>query len=103
MQMDFVRQFPVPEWEKYIWHYPDIAYDDQKKLIYVTNGWKKEVAAYDPNGVAQPAANPQPGQQLDNPSAIALVTANNRRQALIVNTTNPRIIRFDLAGEAAQQ
>jgi DNA-binding beta-propeller fold protein YncE/4-amino-4-deoxy-L-arabinose transferase-like glycosyltransferase len=94
--MNFVRQWDVPEWEKYIWHYPDVVYDDKKNLLYVTNGWKSEILAFDPDGTPRPDAKPLPPQPLNNPSGIALAQINGQRSLFVLNIGNPRVTKIDL-------
>lgn len=96
MDMSFVRQWEVPAWERYIWHYPDIVFDGERELIYVTNGWKNEVLAYQTDGTPLPDDGPQASEPLANPSSIVLSSAGGRRRLLVLNTAGSRVTEMDL-------
>lgn len=96
MNMEFVRQWDVPAWEKYIWHYPDVVYDNKKDLIYVTNGWKSEILAYKTDGTPIPEAQPHPAQPLNNPCAIEIAETNGKRSLFVLNYAEPRVTKIDL-------
>ncbi len=93
---NFQRQWDVPAWERYIWHYPDIEYDESRKMIYVSNGWKKEILTYDLNGNLQPPLWPVADTAMDNPGALKIVTSGKKRYLLVINTSNPKITQLQL-------
>lgn len=94
----FVRQWNVPEWEKYVWHYPDVAYDESRKLVYVTSGTTKEVIAFDLKGNRSTPLGPDSQNGLDNPSSLVITKTNNDRTLLVLNTGNSTVVRFPLSG-----
>jgi len=86
----FLRQWKVPEWGGYVWHYPDLAFDDTTKRLYATNGWKKEILVFDVNG--QPAGSLIP----NSPAGFA----NLSSLALWKNETGTRLYALNTASEA---
>jgi DNA-binding beta-propeller fold protein YncE len=93
----FIRQWDVPEWDKYLWHYPDTAFDTNDKRLYVTSGWTNEVLVFDADGnrldslksVEEPA-------KLDNPSSLVLADAKSRKRLYVLNTGGARVSVFEL-------
>ncbi len=99
---NFVRQWPVPVWDKYIWHYPDAAFDEQTKRLYVTSGWTNEVIAFDIDGnLVDSGFKPDGDDKLGNPSAICILQEKKERLLLIVNTGGQKISSFNI--ESAKQ
>ena len=95
----FIRMWEVPPWERYVWHYPDLAIDEQAKLLYVTNGWKKEILVYDVNGMPiQSDVKPDGHGEFENPSGICFLEANKKKRILTVNTGSSNVseIGFDI-------
>ncbi|CAN5246723.1 hypothetical protein BH20ACI2_BH20ACI2_20190 [soil metagenome] len=87
---NIVRMWDVPEWGKYPWHYPDLAFDARAKRLYVTNGWKNELLAFDINGVPiDPGFERTPA--LANPSSIVMGKDGNGRRLLVLNTEGARV------------
>jgi DNA-binding beta-propeller fold protein YncE len=97
----FVRQWEVPIWGRYVWHYPDIALDEQTKRLYVTNGWKKEVVVFGLDGSylgVLKLASPE----LNNPSALTI--SNDGKHLYVLNTGSevfdagePRVTALELS------
>ncbi len=92
----FVRQWEVPEWEKYLWHYPDTVFDDQANRLYVTNGWKHQVMAFDVDGNKFEGLNPDSDKKLENPSSLCILEAKNTKKLLILNTGSANISTIKL-------
>lgn len=92
----FVRQWDVPEWEKYPWHYPDVVFDEQAKRLYVTNGWKHQVLAFDIDGNVLEGFNPEDDKKLDNPSSLFILETDNERRLLILNTGSGKVSSIEL-------
>ena len=89
---NFVRQWSVPVWGKYVWHYPDITFDTVVNRLYVSNGWQKEILAFDINGnLASDAVGAGRRDDLDNPSALAISSSKEGRHLFVLNTGNSRI------------
>ncbi|MEQ1606648.1 MAG: NHL repeat-containing protein [Pyrinomonadaceae bacterium] len=93
----FIRMWDVPPWERYVWHYPDIAYDDRSKRLYVSNGWKNEILIYDlngnpPDGTIKPVAE----QQFNNASAMCILETGKRRRLLVLNTGGAKVSAIEL-------
>lgn len=101
---NFVRQWSVGQWAKYIWHRPDVAVDENGKVAYVTNGWLHEVMMFDLNGSLLGLLQTAPGAGFNNPSA-AVVSDTKRGRFLyvlntgrdVVDTGPPSIYIFDLS------
>ncbi|MEJ7699209.1 MAG: NHL repeat-containing protein [Pyrinomonadaceae bacterium] len=83
----FIRQWDVPEWSKYLWHYPDAAFDAQAKRLYVTSGWTNEVLVFDADGNRLDSLKPvgEPAK-LDNPSSLVLADAKSGKRLYVLNT-----------------
>lgn len=99
----FVRQWEVAIWERYVWNYPDIAFDEQAKRLYVTNGWKNEIVAFDVDG------NPvdfgivtDNADRLDNPTSLSVTEANKKRRLLVLNTNGSKVSVFELEAKTAK-
>jgi DNA-binding beta-propeller fold protein YncE len=93
----FIRQWGVPEWSKYLWHYPDAVFDTQAKRLYVTSGWSNEVLVFDADGnqldSLKPAEKPV---KLDNPSSLVLADAKSGRRLYVLNTGGAYVSVFEL-------
>jgi DNA-binding beta-propeller fold protein YncE len=89
----FIRQWEVPIWGKYVWHYPDIAFDERAKRLYVTNGWRKEVVVFGIDGSFLGHVKPTSPGELKNPSSLVL--SNDGKRLYVLNTGS---VVFD-AGE----
>ena len=105
----FITQWPVPQWAKYIWHYPDIAFDEESNRVYVTSGWSQEVLVFDMNGNLVESIKPNPTSGLNNPSSIVISRAKNKKSLNVLNTGNvtvetgnPSISIFDLSPSSSK-
>lgn len=94
----FIRQWEVPAWEKYVWNYPDIVFDEVQKLLYVTNPWKNELLAYDLEGVPQPSPVlfSQP-QREEHPTAMCISRSDAKPRLLILRMQSSNILKIDLS------
>ncbi len=93
----FIRQWEVPEWEKYPWHYPDAAFDAQTKRLYVTSGWTNEVLVFDADGNRLDSLKPvEEPAKLNNPSSLVLADAKSGKRLYVLNTGGARVSVFEL-------
>ncbi len=90
LQGNIIRMWEIPEWGKYPWHYPDAALDERGQRLYVTNGWKNELLAFDLEGNrADPRLERTP--VLANPSSLVTVDNGGLRRLLVLNTEGRRV------------
>ena len=82
----FVRQLDVPAWGKYVWHYPDVTFDEQTKRLYLTNGWKKELLVFDFEGNYLGSLKPAAPAELNNPSSTVLAKTSSGDRLYVLNT-----------------
>lgn len=92
----FVRQFAVPVWEKASGNYPDAAYDEAKKLLYVTSGRTNEVIVFDGEGRQVESLRVAGDVAFSNPSSLIIQTEGKARRLLILNTGSSRVLKVDL-------
>lgn len=84
---NFVRQWEVKLWNKWLFHYPDAAYDDRTDIVYVTNGgWSSNIIAYRSDGKLLYESNVAEGSGLVNPSSMVISNTGGPRRLLILNT-----------------
>ncbi len=90
-------------WSKYLWHYPDAAFDAQTKRLYVTSGWTNEVLVFDADGNRLDSLKPvEKAAKLDNPSSLVLADAKSGKRLYVLNTGGGRVSIFEL-GKAKPQ
>lgn len=91
----FVRQWEVSAWAKYVWHYPDAAYDEQTGRLYVTNGWSREVLVLNSNG--EPIGKLAPGEktEFNSPSSIVLSNVNGRKRLYVLSSGSDKVDNGD--------
>jgi DNA-binding beta-propeller fold protein YncE len=82
----FVRQWPVSQWQAYIWHYPDAVFDKGSKRLYVTSGWSNEVLVFNEDGTPIESLGSSPSATLNRPSAIAISKASGGKKLFVLNT-----------------
>ncbi len=99
----FIGQWQVPEWDKYLWHYPDAAFDEQTKRLYVTSGWTNEVLVFDADGKRLDSLKPAAPAKLDNPSSLVLTETKNGKRLYVLNTGGSRISVFELGNSKPQK
>ena len=102
----FITQWPIPQWEKYIWHFPDVAFDKDSRRVYVTSGWSNEVLVFDENGQLLDSMKAGPTTNLDNPSSLVISRTATGKRLYVLNTGNvaaetggSSIATFELADE----
>ncbi len=91
----FIKELAVPVWEKYPWHYPDVAFDENTKTVYLTNGWKEQILAMDLDGNQSTGEVPSDAV-LRNPSALLIVDTKKDRRLIVLNTGSAALSTFDL-------
>lgn len=103
---NFIAQWAVPQWDKYIWHFPDLVIDERAGRVYVTSGWTKELLVFDMNGNYLESIKPQGTQALNNVSSIVLGKTKNGTRLYVLNTGTfvvdagaPSVSIFDLGSE----
>ncbi len=82
----FVRMWDVEAWAKYVWHYPDVAFDERNKHVYVSSGWSREVLVFDSKGNLLDKMKPNEKTELNNPSSIALSKASDKNRLFVLST-----------------
>lgn len=92
----FVRRWDVPDWQRFVWHYPDIAYDEARKLVYVTSGTTKQVMAFDLKGNRSDPQALAGLSGLANPSSLAIAPASKKPRLLVLDTGNSSVMQFPL-------
>ncbi len=97
----FVRQWEIPSWQRTSSEFPDVAFDEITKTVYVSSGKTNEILAFDENGNPLTGFNSQGDEKMENPTAMTIFEANKKRWLLVVNTGSSRVSRFEL--EAPKQ
>lgn len=82
----FIGQWSIPQWAKYIWHYPDVTVDEQSKRVYITSGWTREVLVFDTNGNYLESIKPEGKDELNNPSSVVLSDTKSGKRLYVLNT-----------------
>lgn len=97
---NFVRQWEVTGWERYVWNYPDVAFDEKTKQLYVTNPWKKQLLAFDADGnPLDPGIKPDDAEKFDNPTSLCITEANKQRRLLVLNSGGLRVTSIELKNQ----
>jgi hypothetical protein len=96
----FIRSWPVKAWAGYVWHYPDVAYEKDLQIVYVSSGWSKEVMAFTLDGHPVGSYKLDPPTELRNVCSLAL-SPEKKIFALnmgsdIVDNGDPMVTLFDL-------
>lgn len=92
----FIRQWAVPEWDKNLWHYPDVVFDAQVNRLYATSGEKNEVFVFDAEGNRLEPLKPAAPAVLDNPSSLVLAETKGERRLYVLNTGGRRVSEIKL-------
>ncbi len=92
----FIRQIAVPVWESASSNYPDVVYDENKKLLYVTSGKTNEVLVFDAEGRQIDSIRVAGDIAFSNPSSIVIQIEGKSRRLLIMNTGSSRVLKVDL-------
>ncbi|MBP9664829.1 MAG: hypothetical protein KBD94_09415 [Pyrinomonadaceae bacterium] len=96
---NFIRRWDVPDWQRFVWHYPDLAYDESRKLLYVTSGTTKQVMAFDLKGNRSDPGTLAGLSSLANPSSLTIALANKQSRLLVLDTGNSTVTRFPLSSK----
>lgn len=93
----FLREWAVPVWEKYPWHYPDVVVDEVSKTVYLTNGWANEILAFDPAGNSVKGEIPADAvATMSNPSSLIITELKKERRIIALNTQGSKLSSFNL-------
>lgn len=92
----FIRQWAVPEWDKNLGHFPDVAYDAQTNRLYATSGGTNEVLVFDADGNRLESLKPVAPDNLDNPSSLALADIKGEKRLYVLNTNGGRVTQIKL-------
>jgi DNA-binding beta-propeller fold protein YncE len=68
----FVSKWPVPQWQRQGWSFQDMVIDPEKERLYLLSPATDEVLVYNLEGTKVGALKPEPPENLDGASAIAL-------------------------------
>ena len=97
-----VSSWAVTPWSKYRWHYPDIAYEAELGLVFVSSGWSKEVLIYTIKGELRGNIPLPERTELNNVCSIA-VSKNDGKKLLAlsmgsdtVDNGDPLVSQFEL-------
>jgi DNA-binding beta-propeller fold protein YncE len=96
LEGQFIRQWPVPEWQQPIFHNPDVSFDAQRGRLYASSGATNEVLVFDADGKRLGPKTPGDSARLDRPSGLALADAQAGRRLCIMNTDGARLSWIDL-------
>jgi DNA-binding beta-propeller fold protein YncE len=99
----FIRQLAVPEWNKNLGHFPDVAFDVQADRLYATSGVTNEVLVFDADGNRLESLKPDAPAKLDNPSALVLADTVNGRRLYVLNTGGNRVTEIKLSKPTKQK
>jgi DNA-binding beta-propeller fold protein YncE len=102
----FINRWPVPQWDKYIWHFPDVEFDEESNRVFVTSGWTNEVLVFDADGSFLESLKSAPPAVLDNPSSLAISKSAKGLRLYVLNTVSvtedsraPSVSFFELSGK----
>lgn len=100
----FIRQWEVPAWEKFVWNFPDVAVDEKRNLLYVSNGWKDQVFIYDLDGnLTAGAVSVSSGGQLKNPTSLAFLPEREGGNLIVLNTGGANLSVVPAAATSPQR
>ena len=91
----FIKQWPVPQWEKTGGFSPDVAFDPDTKLVYVSNGSTKEVLVFDMDGTFVDTLKPEAPSEFNNPSSLAISKTPKGKRMHVLNTGSDIIATGD--------
>ncbi len=93
----FIRQWSVPEWDKDLWHFPDVAFDSQTKRLYATSGATNEILVFDGDGNRLQSLKLAAPDSLDNPSSLVLAEIKGEKRLYVLNTGGVRVTQIKLS------
>ncbi|MEQ1645166.1 MAG: NHL repeat-containing protein, partial [Pyrinomonadaceae bacterium] len=82
----FIRQWAVPEWNKNVPTFPDVAYDAATGRVYVSSGQTTEIRVYDEKGTYLESVVPQEPAVINNPSSLLITSGAYGKRLVILNT-----------------
>jgi DNA-binding beta-propeller fold protein YncE len=98
----FIRQWSVTEWDKNLWHYPDVVFDAQVNRLYATSGLTNEVIVFDADGNRLESLKPDAPGNLENPSSLTLGNLTTEKSLYVLSTGSGRVTQIKL-GKTRQQ
>jgi len=84
----FIREWPVPQWQKNIQTFPDVAYDPSTNRAYVSNGATFDVFIFDANGKQLGSLRSAPINDRATPSSLAITDGPGGHQLLVLHIGN---------------
>jgi DNA-binding beta-propeller fold protein YncE len=99
----FIRQWTVPEWDNYLWHFPDVVFDAQANRLYATSGWTNEVLVFDADGNRLESLKSAAPANLDNPSSLVLADIKGEKRLYVLNTGGARVTQIELSKTMRQK
>jgi len=100
----FIRQWAVPEWDKNLWHFPDVVFDMQTNRLYATSGETNEVLVFDADGNRLESLKSAALVNLDNPSSLVLADIKGEKRLSVLNTGGGgRVTQIKLSKAARQK
>lgn len=106
----FVSQWAVPQWQRNIQTFPDIAVDATGKRAYVSNGSAGEVLIFNLNGKQLDSIRPAPVADRVGPAALAIAGGTGMRQLLVLHmgigpnpvSADQAVLSIPIDGKAAK-
>lgn len=96
LEGNFLRQWSVPGWDERPPKYPDVAFDDQSKVLYVSNEPKKDIIAFDLSGRPAAGIKLDGEEQFNTPSAMTIIDARGRRFLVVVDSELSKVFVFEI-------
>jgi len=91
-----IHQWPVSTFTKAADDYPDVAFDEATKIVYVSSGKTNEILAFDLEGNPQQGFKPEGDDKLENPTSITVAEINKKRWLYVLNTGGSNVTKFAL-------
>lgn len=91
-----LHQWPVPTFTKAADDYPDVAFDDIAKIVYVSSGKTNEILAFDIEGNPLQGFRSDGEYKLENPTSIVVAEVNKKRWLYVLNTGSSNVTKFAL-------
>jgi len=92
----FLRQFRVEAWQDPGGIFPDLVYDEAKKVLYLSSGRTNEILIFDTEGKQRESLARPEGIVLNNPTSLVIENSGKSRRLLILNTNGSSILPIDL-------
>lgn len=82
----FIKEWEVAPWERYVWNYPDLYFDEEGRRLLITNPWKNEILIFDEQG--SPTGKLEVGgiEKLENPGSIAKSQRGKDHDLIVLNS-----------------